>query len=123
MLDKTVYDKMTRKFMDPLKVEKGRLRELRLANKHTTHELVKDDGCTRWSPSTCKVISNKQRQHGQKRTGQDVACEREAECRVKRSTTDSLNTDNDDCFAQRRHTHASRHAPVRQICDGYSSNS
>ena len=37
-------DAMTGKSMDPVKVEKGRLRMLSWANKQETHQLVKDDG-------------------------------------------------------------------------------
>ena len=44
MPDKIVYDLMTGKFLDPLTVEKGRLRELNLVSKHKTHELVEDAG-------------------------------------------------------------------------------
>ena len=41
-------DMRTGKFMDPFKVEKGRLRELSWANKHTTHELAKDQSARSW---------------------------------------------------------------------------
>ena len=37
-------DTMAGKFMDPCQVEKGRFAERSRANKHKTHELVKDDG-------------------------------------------------------------------------------
>ena len=42
-------DMVTGKFMDAFNVEKGRLRELSWVNKHTTHELAKDDS-TRSDP-------------------------------------------------------------------------
>ena len=52
------------------------------ANKHKTHELEKDDGARSGRQVRAKWVADKQRQQGQKRTGQ-VAVGREcgAECR------------------------------------------
>ena len=47
---------MTSKSMDPFKVERGRLRELSWANKHTTHELAKDDS-THSGPSCTREVA------------------------------------------------------------------
>ena len=52
--DRVRHD-MTGKFMDPLKVEIGRLRELSWANKHKTHELVKDGGA-RGGPTYMRTV-------------------------------------------------------------------
>ena len=40
--DKIVYDTKSGEIMDPLKVEKGRLRELGLMNEHNMYELVSE---------------------------------------------------------------------------------
>ena len=59
-------DAMSGKFMDPEEVEKGRPRELSWANKHNVHENYGAQG----DPQVhANVAANKQRQHGQKRTG------------------------------------------------------
>ena len=81
MPDKIVYDTITGMFMDPFKVEKGRLRA-DLGEQAQDSRAREGRRCTKWSFGTCEVVANRQMQHSQKRTGQDaVGRECGAECR------------------------------------------
>ena len=52
--DKIVYGTKTKKILDSLKIEKGRLRELGLMSERTMYGLVK---CMRWFSRACEVVA------------------------------------------------------------------